>query len=50
MFTRDELQQIREKAENSAATVKNDYWIRAYEKLAIAVDTLDAMEARTEEK
>ena len=47
-FTREELQNIREKAVDNAESVANNHWKRAYKQLADAVDRLDAMEARTE--
>ena len=49
-FTREELQVIREKAEKSAYIVPDNLWRRAYLQLADAVNYIDAMEARTEEK
>jgi len=48
-FEREELQGIRDRAENIAGTVANYGWKRAYIELADAADRLDAMEARTEE-
>lgn len=48
--TREQLQDIRDKAEDAANTVKNIHWQRAYRDLADAADKLDAMEARTEGK
>lgn len=53
MFTREELQAIRRRAEEFAhptvpcpAMCPN--WIRAYDRLADSADALDAMIARTE--
>lgn len=48
-FTREEYQEISERAVKMQRKVKNAYWKRAYLRLADAADTLDAMEARTEE-
>ena len=49
-FTREELQEICSRADERSDEVKNEFWKEAYFKLAIAANTLDAMEARTEEK
>ena len=49
-FTREELQDIRNKAVESAEAVANNHWQRAYKQLADAADRLDAMEARTEDR
>ncbi len=49
-FTREELQDIREKALKLAADQVTGGWTRAYRALADAADRLDAMEARTIEK
>ena len=49
-FTREELQDIRERAVENAEAVKNNHWKRAYKQLADAADRLDAMEARTEDR
>lgn len=46
-FTREELQDIRDKAHDCADDVKCICWKRAYLALADAADRLDAMEART---
>ncbi len=48
-FEREELQDIRAKAEENAEAVANNHWKRAYKQLADAADRLDAMEARSEE-
>lgn len=51
MFERDELIQIREKAEKEAIVEGlNKGWARAYLRLADAADHLDAMIARCTEK
>lgn len=47
MFTREELIEIRERAESLAREKINPLWQRAYLALADAADKLDAMEART---
>ncbi len=49
-FTREELIEIRGKAEKLAETIPNQTWKRAHLALADAADHLDAMEARTIEK
>ena len=49
-FTREELQNIRERAIQCTNDVKNIHWIGAYGDLAAAADKLDAMEARAEDK
>ena len=46
-FTREEYQDISERAVNMQRKVKNSYWKRAYLRLADAADALDAMEVRT---
>jgi len=51
MFERQELWEIRTKAvEESLVKGLNTQWKRCYENLADAVDYLDAMIARTEDK
>lgn len=47
MFTREKLQEIREKALESEINVQNPFWKDAYLDLAKAADRLDAMIART---
>lgn len=49
-FTREELQNIRDKAVDNAKSVPNNHWQRAYKQFAGAADRLDAMEARVEER
>ncbi|GAH62542.1 unnamed protein product [marine sediment metagenome] len=57
-FTREELQRIASKAERLAIgenskerlQTRGNYWTRAYERLADAAWTLDAIMARTEDK
>ncbi len=49
-FTREELQNIRDKAVENASQVPNSSWQRAFKQLADAADRLDAMEARTEDE
>lgn len=50
-FTREELQEIRIKAEDAADVYKGDTsWKRAYLRLADAATILDAFMARREEK
>jgi len=46
-FDRDELIELRERAESLGSGVLNPRWVRAYQALADAADTLDAMIART---
>ena len=45
-FTREELQDIRSRAEDAGSTVPNWHWRAAYNDLAQAADHLDAMIAR----
>jgi hypothetical protein len=47
-FTREELQNIRDRAEDSAQVFPSIYWKRAYENLADSANNLDAIMARTE--
>ena len=50
-FTREELQNLRIKAEDSAGVYHlNTSWKRAYLRLADAATTLDAFIARTEDR
>ena len=50
-FTREELQEIRMKAEEAADVYRGDTsWRRAYLRLVDAATTLDAFMARKEEK
>jgi len=46
-FTREELQDIRDRASQCAPCIPNALWQEAYRDLARAADRLDAMEART---
>jgi hypothetical protein len=46
LFTREELQAIRQKAEQNWEAVTDPMWQRAYEDLIFACSTLDAFEAR----
>lgn len=48
-FTREELQEIEQRATAMASNVKNQFWIRAYLNLTDACDRLDAMIARSED-
>ena len=50
VFEREELQDLRARAVELAESVPNNHWQRAYRQLADALDRLDAMEARTEDK
>lgn len=51
MFSRDELIELRKRAEDMAQIEGlNPHWMRAYLQLADAADRLDAMIARTQEK
>ena len=47
---REQLQDIRQGAIDMAESVADNLWKMAYTDLARAVDRLDAMEARTEDK
>ena len=50
-FTRDELQNIRDRAEKQASHPHlNEGWVRAFLRLADSANTLDAFMARTEVK
>jgi len=49
-MTREELQEIKNKANNAYGKGTTAEWIRAYIALADAADRLDAMIARTEIK
>ena len=50
-FTREELQDLRIKAEDNAGVYQvNTSWKRAYLRLADAASTLDAFIARTEDR
>jgi len=49
-FTREELQEIRDRAVNCAINVPENQWTRTHRQLADAADRLDAMEARAEDK
>jgi len=49
-FTREELQDLRDKAVMNAERVASNHWRQAYKLLAGAADRLDAMEARTEDR
>jgi len=49
-FTREELQDLSERAVKMQRQVKNSFWKRAYLRLADAANALDAMEARTVDK
>ncbi len=49
-FTREELKDLRDKAVANAESVPNNHWQRAYRQLADALDRLDAMEARAEDR
>lgn len=48
-FTREELQDIREKAVKVADAYPSKTWKRALLRLADAADCLDAMDARTKD-
>ena len=48
--SRTYLQKLRREAEKREKEVANPYWRRAYIDLADAVDRLDAITARVEEK
>jgi len=47
MFTREELQDIRDRANDSLCDNLNSTWARAYIALAEAADHLDAIKARS---
>jgi hypothetical protein len=47
-FERNELQEIRGRADQMAQVTPNAHWKHAYEKLSLAADHLDAMWARCE--
>lgn len=48
-FTREEVQQIRDRAMTVRQTMNNVHWQHAYMRLAHAADCVDALIARTEE-
>ena len=51
LFGRQELQDIRERADEMSATDgMNAHWVRAYDALADAANNLDAMLARCSER
>ena len=51
LFDRHELQNIRERADEMAATDgMNKHWVRAYHALSDAANNLDAMLARCSER
>lgn len=50
MFERRELQELVVRAEEMRDIVNNPHWKSAYQDLVDALDRLDAMNARSEEK
>ena len=45
-FTREELQELIDKAQQSLSTCSNSHWKLAYQQFILACSTLDAFEAR----